>query len=263
MTAAFEQAWALLKAAFVPTDPEQQLGAGMFRSVYGQEGNPDVSKFGYGGLADMSTLDALSQMYPELFLGERPAYLDYPEGGLPDWVMRRPTGEPIADTRELGTEVGMAFPSTQKLGVPIEMPEGYRRQEWLQRMGKPILGSVYDRYPLTEQLQMWDIKPENWLGTEGGAVSPAALGSSTPGGAKLMDPQFLAPKFQYGKIQDVNVDPETIEQFARKVAPIEQFAKPWEQMSDKFGTPSQQDSFEDMLMTEEERMQLIRDSLGL
>ena len=263
MSAAFEQAWVLLKAAFLPTDPEQQLGAGMFRTVYGQQGNPDVTKFGYGGLSDMATLNALAQMYPELFLDERPAYLDYPESGPPDFLMMRPSGEPIADTRELGTEVGLPFPSTQQLGRPIEMPQGYTSQEWLQRRSKPLLGSIYDKYPIAEQLQMWDIKPENWLGVEGGRMPISNIGSSQSGQAKLMDPMFLAPQYQYGKIQDVELQPETVEQFAQNVTPVEQFAQPWEQMAQRFGTPQQQDRFEDMLTGEEERMQLILDRLGL
>lgn len=266
MGTAFEQAWMLLKSAFLPTDPQQQLGSGMFRTVYGQQGNPDVTKFGYGGLADMATLNALAQMYPELFVGEQPAYLDYPKSGLPDWLMRRSTGEPIADTRELGTEVGMPFPSVQQLGTPIERPAGFTAQQYRQRVSKPLLtqpDGIYDRYPITEQLQMWDIKPENFIGVRGGILDAQALGSPQVGQAKLADPMFLAPEYQYGKIEDVELDPTTVESFARNLVPIEQFAQPWEQMSERFGTPSQQDRFEDMLMTEEERMQLIRDRLGL
>jgi len=266
MSGAFEQAWLLLKAAFIPTDPQQQLGAGMFRTVYGQEYNPDVTKFGYGGLADMSTLTALARMYPELFIEEKPAYLDYPIGGLPDFVMRRPTGEPISDTRELGTEVGMPFPSTQERGRPLERPEGYTAQSWLQSRSKPLLsnpGGIYDRYPITEQLSMWDIKPENWIGAKDGMMDAQRLGSPTPSQAKLMDPMFLSPKHMYGPPVNVNLDPNTIEQFAQSYTPVEQFAKPWERMSDQFGTLSQQDRFEDMLMGEAEREQLILDRLGL
>lgn len=263
MSAAFEEAWSLLKAAFMPTDPDQQLGTGMFRSVYGEQGNPDVTKFGYAGLADMATLDTLAQMYPELFIGERPAYLDMPQSNVPDWLMMRPDGTPIADTRELGTTAGMPLPSVQQRGTPLDKPDGYKSHQWLQSRGKPILGSIYNKYPLTEAMQMWDIKPENWIGMPSGAMNARALGHPVTAGAKLMDPQFLAPAHTYGPPTSVNVNPRVIDQFASKLPEIEDFARPWEQMVERHGTPAHEDSFEDMLMNEEERLQLIRNRLGL
>ena len=74
---------------------------------------------------------------------------------------------------------------------------------------------------------------------------------------------FLSPKSRYGPPVNVNLDPNTIEQFAQSYTPVAEFAKPWERMSDQFGTLSQQDRFEDMLMGEAEREQLILDRLGL
>ena len=76
MSAAFEQAWSLLKAAFQPTEGTY-IGSGMNQAVYGQDDNPDVVKVGDmfanpTAMTDMYLLNRLAEMYPGLFASQAP-----------------------------------------------------------------------------------------------------------------------------------------------------------------------------------------------
>ena len=262
MSAAFEQAWLLLKAAFVPTDPDQQIGAGNFRTVYGQKGNPDATKFGYGpGLSNMATLDTLAQMYPELFIGEKPAYLEKPESGLPDYLMRKPTGHMVS-TGTLGPD-SMPLPSTQELGQPLVRPTGYTRQGWDKSKGIDLQNAIANTYPLTEAAQMWDVKPENWLGTETGRVPSSEVGVSASPRAKLMDPMFMGEQQTFRPMSQIQVEPRTLAEFGRKLPDVEDFAEPWSDMVYEQGTPSQVESFDTMTSEEAQMQQALRDRLGI
>ncbi len=262
MGGAFEQAWLLLKAAFVPTDPDQQIGAGMFRTVYGQEGNPDATKFGYGpGLSNMATLDTMGQMYPETFLGERPAYLQYPETGIPDYLMRKPTGQ-VVSPGSLGPD-SMPLPSTQELGEPLVRPAGYTQEGWNKSKGIGLQNALADAYPLTEAAQMWDIKPENWLGTGAGRVPSSLVGVSDSPRAKLMDPMFMGEQQAFRPMNQIQVEPRTLAEFGRKLPDVEDFADPWSDMVYEQGTPSQMESFDTMMMREAKEQQRLKDRLGI
>jgi len=260
VSAAFDHAWALLKAAFIPTVPEQQIGAGNFRTVYGQEGNPDATKFGYGaGLSDMATLNTLATMYPDIFVPEKPAYLDSSE--FPDYLMRKPSGHMIS-TGRLGPD-SMPLPSTQIRGQPLVKPAGYQQQRWDRKMGTPLQSAMYDAIPITEGAKMWDIKPENWMGTETGRVPSSQVGVSGSPRAKLMDPQFMGEQQYFRPMSDIPIEPKTIAEFGRTLPNVEDFAKPWSDMAYEQGTPDQMESFDTMMEIENERQRQLLERLGL
>ena len=247
MSAAFEQAWLLLKAAFQPIEGKF-IGSGMNQSVYGQEGNPDVVKV---GRLDANP-GALSDPYWSTILSEM----------TPDIVSQRP----IQQTAELPSEVNAArlpFLSIQERGEPFE---DYERQEDALR-GRELAQMMYDRGdigPLLEYMRMADAKPPNWMKVKRRShtyipesqIRPEEMGRDQ---AVLMDPMYYLPDDESHTAhiaagpprrrgKDYEIPEESIESLARQVdkEPFEQFIEPVESSYEEFLPEREEHSWDHM-----------------
>ena len=234
MSEAFAQAWSLLKAVFQPIESDYRLGAGQNQVVFGQEGNPDVTKV--GGLdgtttvSDMYLLNTLAQMYPDLLVGQRP----------------------IVQTEELPsdlqTDPKLQLPilSTQERGVPFGAG-GYEDVIRGRHLTQALYGAG-DTGKLFENLGMTDLKPPNWIKHPRGKLPHYFITGQDPvvgtEGALIMDPMFMAPDdtSQIARLargspyKPPPVPAETLERFARQIdrEPYEQFIEPVLQSYEEF-----------------------------
>jgi len=232
MSAAFEQAWMLLKAVFQPAEG-YRIGEGMNQIVYGQEGDPDVTKVGaLSTLPDMYLHQLLAQDPNSFFVGQAP----------------------IAHTMELPIEAEarmrsrVPILSQQPRVIPLEEGES-KRADAIR--GRQLMQAVYDmpdeRGRLFEALGLADIKPPNWgqsIQNRGLRISDITGDPSREGRALVHDPMFygsvnpqefdarMAAQAARGTPRRFGIDyeiPEDIkESFARRVdeLPFEQFAQP-------------------------------------
>ena len=70
---------------FAPTDIDQKIGEGTYRTAFRSPTVPHVTKFGSGeGLANALLLQRLARMYPEYFEAEE---LHAAPEGTPDFVV--------------------------------------------------------------------------------------------------------------------------------------------------------------------------------
>ena len=241
MSAAFEEAWIFLKAAFQPAEGDF-LGSGANQYVYRQPDNPDVVKVGGAfGLKDMYLLNRLAAERPDLFVSQ----------------------QPIPITQELPMEaqafLGHRAPvlSIQERGQPL--PESGMNA---MRESKNLSTLAYDQPggELFEALGMSDVKLPNWmtrLGGQSGSMPIGVLsrrapsltagyygedGLNTP--AFIMDPAFDGPENVGGRIErmmaeqrrgsprkfgvDYDIPEEQRESFARRIdeLPYEEFVDP-------------------------------------
>lgn len=236
MSAAFEQAWLLLKQSmppFVPRSIEDQLGMGSFRAAYGDPNIPHVTKFGSGeGLANALVQARLAEMYPELMVGEELHPLPVHESELPDWLTTsRKTGEPLLYTSPKwedygnpfmgnrgGSEVQSPFTFTQEKGVPIESTDMWKDYE----PHMDLRNELWEKYPLLHGLGMWDVKPENWAQMQGGIELPEDM--EIPGQVKVIDPQFDKPRVRpmyTPKFMSAS------KEFMSDLPELREFAEPW------------------------------------
>ena len=142
-----DAAWSILKAAFQPAKGVQ-IGAGMNQRVFGQSGNPDVVK--------VSDLDKnpsqLDTMYYNQLLSQMPLGL---------FAGQMPIEQTAAMPAELGAMklpiLSQQIRGRQIDGSPLGMDEDTAR-------GRIIQQSVYDKMPLLEAMNLYDLKPQNWMG---------------------------------------------------------------------------------------------------
>ena len=199
MSAAFEEAWIFLKAAFQPAEGDE-LGMGANQLVYRQPDNPDVVKVGGAfGLTDMYLLNRLAAERPDLFVSQ----------------------QPIPITQELPMEaqafLGHRAPvlSIQERGQPLPASGTNAMRE-----SKNLSVLAYDQPggELLEALGMSDVKLPNWMtrmGNQPGSMPIGVLASMAPsllasygfeGGdglrrpAFIMDPAFDGPE-NFGDIR--------------------------------------------------------------
>jgi len=231
MGAAFEQAWMLLKAVFQPAEG-YPIGEGMNQIVYGMEGDPDVTKVGPAStLGDMYIHQLLTPEVP-IFAGQ----------------------VPIAQTMPLTPEAEARFGSRapvlsqQQRGIPLA--EGSSPRADAIR-GRELMQALYshphEQSALLEGLGLADIKPPNWMQTQGQQGLPVSSITGDPsltGRAVIHDPMFYgavnpkafdemmraqAARGTPRKLGEDYFIPENVrESFARRVdaLPYEQFVEP-------------------------------------
>ena len=233
MSAAFEQAWMLLKAVFQPAEG-YRIGEGRNQIVYGQEGDPDVTKVGRPeSLRHMYIHQLLSGMPYSFFAGQSP--------------IAQTMDLPMEAQSKVG-EAAVPILSQQERGIPLE--EGESEVSDALR-GRYIADAIYDmpgeRGRLLEALGLSDVKPPNWMQSMNNRGTPVSQVTGNPlhsGYAVIHDPMFYGSDnpsdFEErmnaiaarGTPRRLGIDytiPEDVKQlFARRVdeLPFEQFTQP-------------------------------------
>ena len=268
MSAAFEQAWSLLKAAFQPTEGTY-IGSGMNQAVYGQDDNPDVVKVGDmfanpTAMTDMYLLNRLAEMYPGLFASQAP----------------------IQQTAPLPIEAKSRFPmlSIQERGIPFAPGASTAKDALRGRAIADAMYSVGQQGPLFEALGMADLKPPNWMkvmpGREARIPEKLVTGKPGPSQAVIMDPMFTGPANVGDPInqqiavalrgtprklgQEYSVPEESLEGLARSIEakPFQQFIEPVEETYYDYH-PDQTEGALDRINQQERHLDMLRESLGI
>ena len=216
MSAAFEEAWIFLKAAFQPVEGDF-LGSGANQYVYEQAGNPDVVKV--GGLSTV----------PELYFNEllKPTKMFAGQSLIPM-------------TEELPMEAQARFAgripvlSTQIRGTPFPDTGNYKRnisdsfKNMIQAYDHPRYG------PLLEALGVADLKKPNFMTVAGYDYpvihDPAFYGPDNPRSER--SPEYGAAYAARGTPRRLGIDytiPDRLrEAFARRVdeLPFDEYVEP-------------------------------------
>tara|TARA_R100000234_G_C5002213_1_gene180855 strand:- start:107 stop:922 length:816 start_codon:yes stop_codon:yes gene_type:complete len=244
MSAAFEQAWLLLKAympPFVPRNLDEQIGIGSYRAAYKRPNLAHTTKYGTGEkLADAMVLGQLAEYYPEAFVGEQLHPLPTDERNLPKFTMtERESGEPLFygpepeylsnEYFDYGADGGhnvMPLTYTQQLGGPITSDK--RTQSYEHQ--KEIQDRMRQSYPLAHALGLGDVKHENWAVMQGGLDIPEISDEQV----KLIDPMFDYPR------QRPFYTPEFTREarrFQQDLPELRDFAEPWYKGLDRYEDP--------------------------
>lgn len=245
VSAAFEVAWALLKASmppFVPRKIDDQLGIGSYRAAYQLPGVGHTTKFGTGEmLAHTMTGNQLAELYPEIFVGEQLHPLPAKESDLADWLMqpKKHTDDPLSYSEDYmtdnyfdygadgGHEV-MPLTYTQELGQPIE--SGDKWGDVAEHID--LNNQIRQLYPLASALGVGDTKPENWAIMEGGLDIPAL---STAGTVKVIDPMFDYPRMRPFYTPEFMREAK---RFQQDLPELREFAQPWYSGIDQYENPA-------------------------
>ena len=249
MSAAFEQVWLLLKAAYMPQSLDEILGHGAWRAAVEEPddfrtGQPRVTKVGGPfNVASHILARKLAEEHPELVAPEKFERVpggahDLPEG----WEYHR-GGWPLAEYSPY-----RAFPvfTTQARGTPIQGEGVFDRDN--KEMRREILMDIYEDYPLAQAMKLWDAKGENWAampqGQEG--YTPLSMepelqrrGITTP--LQMIDLMFADPKSHHARLMPPRLmghDPAQIRRVASEIptesADIKEIMEPWYQGADQY-----------------------------
>jgi len=259
MTAAFEQAWLLLKAAYMPQSLDEILGHGSWRAAIEEPddfrtGQPRVTKVGGPfNVASHVLAGRLAEEHPELVAPEE--FERVPGGAheLPEGWDINSRGERMREYKPQNIdETGRAFPvfTTQTRGTPIQGEGVFDRSN--KEMRGNILGDVHYNYPLAHAMKIHDAKGENWAampqGQEG--YTPPSMepelqrrGITTP--LQMIDPMFADPKSELGRRIPPMLDRSSpaydaaqIRRVASEIptesADIKEIMEPWYQTADQY-----------------------------
>tara|TARA_Y100001963_G_scaffold159178_1_gene261727 strand:+ start:3720 stop:4586 length:867 start_codon:yes stop_codon:yes gene_type:complete len=249
MGAAFEQAWSLLKAAYMPQSLDEILGHGSWRAAVEEPedfrtGPPRVTKVGGPfNVASHVLAGKLAEEHPELVAPEE---FERAPGGaheLPEGWEVGVSGEQMRQYNPYQT-----FPvfTTQARGIPIEGKGVFDREN--KPMRREILMDLYENYPLAQAMKLWDAKGENWAAMpqgQEGFVPPSMVPELGRRGIhtdlRMIDPMFADPQSYHARLIPPRLmghDPAQIRRVASEVpteaADIQEFMEPWYQSADQY-----------------------------
>jgi len=174
MNSPFERAWLLLKAVFQPSEGVR-IGQGMNQMVFGQEGNPDVTKVGHGNtLSDMYLASQLARLMPDIFVEQTPIAQTYE---LPPEAQQFMSGR------------GTPILSQQIRGRPFAESGNPKADS---DRGRTLATSIHHAIPLAEATGVADAKPPNWMAVDRPTALTASQVTGRPieGHALFNDPMF-------------------------------------------------------------------------
>lgn len=194
MNSPFDRAWLLLKAVFQPSEGVR-IGQGMNQMVFGQEGNPDVTKVGHGNtLSDMYLASQLARLMPDVFVEQTPIAQT---AELPEQALRFMSGR------------GTPILSQQIRGRPFAESGDPKADA---ERGRQLATSLYHAVPLIESLGVADAKPPNWMAVNQPTALTASQITGRPieGHALFHDPMF------YGASHPTDPNAQMASRLARK-----------------------------------------------
>lgn len=190
MSRAFEQAWALLKAAFLPV-PKERLGSGTSRITYGRPPLPDVTKLGLPvNIQDRILANALSEIANDYnnpvlntFVPESAEQLPAHLSEIDPSLYHDKQGNPLDFIDMYGYHnIPVAYSQQVLRPIQEQTNETYHSHENLRQ-------TLNDYLPALVPLGLDDVKRANWAsGLNRGIVSKPHFGIDEP--VSLIDPMF-------------------------------------------------------------------------
>lgn len=239
MSAAFEEAWIFLKAAFQPVEG-YRIGEGANQIVYGQGGNPDVAKVGSASTVDdLYFNELLKPIAPTIFPGQRLVAQQVP---FPSEAQSRFVGRSPILSQQIR---GVPFPDTKNYAQNM----ADSRANMVQAYDHPKYG------PLLEALGLADLKRPNFMKVPGYDKplihDPMFYGPENP--TNRSTPEYMAARLARETPRRLGIDysipDELKESLARRVdeLPFDDYIEPIHQSEVPLSLAEQRD-LDDELM---------------